>query len=229
MLTLFADWMFAMDFDVLTGWNSAGYDFPVLYHRMESLGVPHPMNDMAGRCENGLFPKPLYGASCLSPYGIVDPPTFLGGRRYKWQYQPIRGVDTLDLMVAFRRLYKDSTNNELPGNRLETVAQILFGRGKQPSPDFYSKDYDQTWEEFLQYNIRDVELLVEIDTTYNVINSFKSMQAFAGCQFKSTFYATYLARTQFERYADWKSETPGWNEEAQDDDDDEEKLVAPSS
>ena len=33
------------------------------------------------------------------------------------------------------------------------------------------------------------------------------MQAFAGCQFKSTFYATYLARTQFERYADWKSET----------------------
>ena len=60
-------------------------------------------------------------------------------------------------MVAFRRLYKDSTNNELPGNRLETVAQALFGRGKQPSPDFYSKEYDKTWDEFLQYNIRDID------------------------------------------------------------------------
>jgi len=224
MLVMFAEWMFSMDFDILTGWNSAGYDFPVLYHRMESNDIPHPMNDMAGRCENGLFPRQVYGGACLSPYGIIDPPTFKGGREYKWQHQPIRGIDTLDMMVAFRRLYKDSTNNELPGNRLETVAQALFGRGKQPSPDFYSKEYDKTWDEFLQYNIRDVELLVEIDNTYNVINSFKSMQAFAGCQFKSTFYATYLARPQFERYADWKSETPGWNEEAQDDDNEEEKL-----
>jgi len=224
MLTHFADWVFSMDFDVLTGWNSAGYDFPVLYHRMESLDIPHPMNSMAGQCENGLFRRQVFGGAVLSPYGIVDPPSFKGGREYKWQYQPIRGIDTLDMMVAFRRLYKDSTNNELPGNRLETVAQTLFGRGKQPSPDFFSKDYDKDWDEFLQYNIRDVELLVEIDNAYNVINSFKSMQAFAGCQFKSTFYATYLARTQFERYADWKSETPGWNEEQQDDEDEEEKL-----
>ena len=224
MLTRFADWVFSMDFDVLTGWNSAGYDFPVLYHRMESLDIPHPMNSMAGQCENGLFRRQVFGGAVLSPYGIVDPPSFKGGREYKWQYQPIRGIDTLDMMVAFRRLYKDSTNNELPGNRLETVAQTLFGRGKQPSPDFFSKDYDKDWDEFLQYNIRDVELLVEIDNAYNVINSFKSMQAFAGCQFKSTFYATYLARTQFERYADWKSETPGWSEEQQDDEDEEEKL-----
>ena len=92
MLTLFADWMFAMDFDVLTGWNSAGYDFPVLYHRMESLGVPHPMNDMAGRCENGLFPKPLYGGSCLSPYGIVDPPTFKSGRNTSGNISPFAAL-----------------------------------------------------------------------------------------------------------------------------------------
>ena len=221
LLTWFADWLFSMDFDVITGWNSAGYDLSVLYHRMTSLSVPHPMNHMAGRTENGLFPREVYGGSAMSPYGLMDSPFHRGGREYKWQQQPLRGIDHLDMMVAFERLYKDSTNNELPGRSLGVVGEALFGRGKNPSPDFYSKDYDQSWDEFLPYNIRDVELLVEIDETYNVINSFKSMQTFTGCQFKSTFYATYLARTMFERRAWWKSRTPRYSEEDEEDDDED--------
>ena len=53
----------------------------------------------------------------MSPYGIMDSPYFMGGREYRWTDQPIRGIDTLDLMVAFKRIYKDSTNNELPGGK----------------------------------------------------------------------------------------------------------------
>ena len=222
MLTMFADWLYAMDFDLVTGWNSAGYDLTVLYHRMESLGVPHPMNYMAGKCDNGLFPEPVYGGGAMSPYGIMDSPYFMGGREYRWTDQPIRGIDTLDLMVAFKRIYKDSTNNELPGgNSLERVARAVFGRGKQPSPDFYSKDYDKTWEEFLEYNIRDVELLVEIDEAYNVVNSYKVIQNLVGCQFKSTFYATYLARVMFTKEADWQQVTPRYQEDEADKDEDD--------
>ena len=83
MLTMFADWLYAMDFDLVTGWNSAGYDLTVLYHRMESLGVPHPMNYMAVGCDNGLFPEPVYGGGAMSPYGIMDSPYFMGGRGYR--------------------------------------------------------------------------------------------------------------------------------------------------
>ena len=44
------------------------------------------------------------------------------------------------MMVAFKRLYKDSTNNELVSARLGRVAQFLGLRdGKLESPDFYSK------------------------------------------------------------------------------------------
>jgi DNA polymerase I len=124
-------------------------------------------------------------------------------------------------MVAFRRIYKDSTNNELPSNRLNMVATKLFGRGKNPSPDFYSKEYNKEWDEFLQYNIRDVELLVEIDEAYNVINSYKVLQSLVGCQLKSTLYATYLARVMFTKEAYWQQITPRYESDEADKDDDD--------
>jgi DNA polymerase elongation subunit (family B) len=221
MLTSFADWLFSMDFDLITGWNSAGYDLSVLYHRMESLKIAHPYNYMVGKTENGLFPKKVFGGGAMSPYGIMDAPWFKGGKEYRWQQQPIRGIDTLDLMVAFRRIYKDSTNNELPSNRLNMVATKLFGHGKNPSPDFYSKEYNKDWDKFLQYNIRDVELLVEIDEAYNVINSYKILQNLVGCQLKSTFYATYLARVMFSKEAYWQQITPRYETDEADKDDEE--------
>ena len=72
MLTSFAEWFYKADFDVITGWNSAGYDMSVLYHRMESLRVPHCMNGV--HFENGLMPREVYGGGAMSPYGIMDEP-----------------------------------------------------------------------------------------------------------------------------------------------------------
>ena len=196
----------------------------VLYHRMESLRVPHCMNGV--HFENGLMPNDVYGGGAMSPYGIMDEPFHKGGREYLWQQQPLRGVDHLDMMVAFKRLYKDSTNNELVSARLGRVAQFLGLRdGKLESPDFYSKDYHIGWDEFRNYNIRDVELLVQIDDAWNVIGSFKTVQQLVGCQLRSTFYATGLARVMFNEEADWKQRTYPYEHEFADDDDDLEGAI----
>jgi DNA polymerase elongation subunit (family B) len=224
MLTSFASWFYKSDFDVVTGWNSAGYDMSVLYHRMESLEVPHCMNGV--HFENGLLPRDVFGGGAMSPFGIMDEPFHKGGREYLWQQQPLRGVDHLDMMVAFKRLYKDSTNNELVSSKLGRVARFLKLReGKLESPDFYSKDYHIGWEEFRNYNIRDVELLIQIDEAWNVIGSFKAVQQLVGCQFRSTFYATGLARVMFTEEADWKQRTYPYEHEFAEDDDDLEGAI----
>tara|TARA_A200000159_G_scaffold24384_1_gene21508 strand:+ start:21257 stop:23998 length:2742 start_codon:yes stop_codon:yes gene_type:complete len=224
MLTSFAEWLYKADFDVITGWNSAGYDMSVLYHRMESLRVPHCMNGT--HFENGLMQREVHGGGAMSPYGIMDEPFHKGGREYLWQQQPLRGIDHIDMMVAFKRLYKDSTNNELVSSRLGRVAQFLGLRdGKLESPDFYSKDYHIGWEEFRNYNIRDVELLVQIDDAWNVIGSYKTVQQLVGCQLRSTFYATGLARVMFNEEADWKQRTYPYEHEFADDDDDLEGAI----
>ena len=224
MLTSFAEWFYKSDFDVVTGWNSAGYDMSVLYHRMESHRVPHCMNGV--HFENGLMPREVFGGGAMSPFGIMDSPFHKGGREYLWQQQPLRGVDHLDMMVAFKRLYKDSTNNELVSARLGRVAQFLGLRdGKLESPDFYSKDYHIGWEQFRNYNIRDVELLVQIDDAWNVIGSYKTVQQLVGCQLRSTFYATGLAKVQFNQEAYWKQRTYPYEHEFAEDDDLEGAIV----
>ena len=97
--------------------------------------------------------------------------------------------------------------------------------GKLESPDFYSKDYHIGWEEFRNYNIRDVELLVQIDDAWNVIGSYKTVQQLVGCQLRSTFYATGLARVMFNEEAYWKQRTYPYEHEFADDDDDLEGAI----
>lgn len=218
LLQAFADWFVRSDFDTISGWNSAGYDLSVLYHRMESHGIEH--THYGKTFENGLTFMQATGGAALSPIGIMDEPWHKGGREYLWQQQPLRGVDHLDMMVAFRRLYKDSTNNELVSNKLARVAQFLeLETEKLESPDFYSKDYHIGWDDFLKYNVRDVEILVELDEAWNVIGSFKATQQLVGCQFRSTFYATGLARVMFSERADWKQRTYPYDFDFGNDDD----------
>jgi DNA polymerase elongation subunit (family B) len=224
MLTSFSEWLYRSDFDLISGWNSAGYDLSVLYHRMESLRVPHPANGV--HFANGLMPREVFGGGSMSPFGIMDSPFHKGGREYLWQQQPLRGIDHLDMMVAFKRLYKDSTNNELVSSKLGRVARFLGLRdGKLESPDFYSKDYHIEWEQFRNYNIRDVELLVQIDEAWNVTGSYKAVQQLVGCQLRSTFYATGLAKVQFNQEAYWKQRTYPYEHEFAEDDDLEGAIV----
>ena len=122
MLTSFAEWFYKADFDVVTGWNSAGYDMSVLYHRMESLRVPHCMNGV--HFENGFMPM-MFMAEVLCrlteswmSHSTREVVSIYGNNNH---YE----VDHLDMMVAFKRLYKDSTNNELVSARLGRAAQFL--------------------------------------------------------------------------------------------------------
>ena len=193
MLEHFIEFIEITDPDVLLAWGMGFYDLPTLYRRLESLGI---------------------GAERLSPAALkgnrhVDSP-FFKGIQYRWTQQPIRGRLVVSLDRLFERIYRDSKSTNLPSMKLDIVGQKLFGRGKTEfRPDFYDADYDKWGEDYLYYNFRDVDLMIDVDSQYNLIEGQQDLQSLAICQFKSTFYGSSYARVYFTRKAHFKQKT-GW-------------------
>ena len=166
------------------------YDLPTLYYRLESCGI---------------------GAAALSPSSLgskrhMVKPRFRGNQ-YRWTQQPVVGRLVISLDMLFERVYRDSKSANLPSNKLDVVGEKLFGRGKTDfRPDFYDADYDKFMDNYLYYNYRDVELMVDIETKYNLVEGQQALQQLAKCQFNSTFYGSSYARVYFMRKGQLYSE-----------------------
>ena len=125
---------------IVTGWNIDYFDTPMLYNRIKRL--------MGERQANRLSP---IGQCFWSPYR----------KRFF-----MAGVSYLDYIS----LYKNYNYGELPNYRLDTIAQKELGRGKVE----YQGNLDQLMrddiEKFIEYNLVDVELVVEFDRKLQFID-----------------------------------------------------------
>jgi DNA polymerase, archaea type len=195
LLEEFVGFVEATDPDCILAWGMGFYDLPTLYYRLESCGI---------------------GAERLSPSSLgkhrhTMKPTFKGNQ-YRWQAQPVIGRLVISLDRLFERIYKDSKSANLPSNKLDIVGEKLFGRGKTEfRPDFYDTNYDEFMDDYLYYNYRDVELMIDIEEKYNLIEGQQALQELAMCQFNATFYGSSYARVYFMRKAGFIQKT-GWQE-----------------
>ena len=125
---------------IVTGWNIDYFDTPMLYNRIKRL--------LGEKQANRLSP---IGQCFWSPYR----------KRFF-----MAGVSYLDYII----LYKKFNYGELPNYRLDTIAQIELGRGKIE----YQGNLDQLFrddiEKFIEYNLVDVELVVEFDKKLEFID-----------------------------------------------------------
>ena len=125
---------------IVTGWNIDYFDTPMLYNRIKRL--------LGEKHANRLSP---IGECFWSPY------------RSRFF---MAGVSYLDYLS----LYKIYNYGELPNYRLDTVAQIELGKGKIE----YEGNLDQLFrddiEKFIEYNLVDVELVVEFDQKLQFID-----------------------------------------------------------
>jgi DNA polymerase elongation subunit (family B) len=129
----------------------------------------------------------------------------------------LRGRIVIALDRLFERVYRDSKSTNLPSNKLDIVGQKLFGRGKTEfRPDFYDQDYHKFLNDYLYYNFRDVQLMVDIEDKYNLVNGQMALQRLAKCKFDSTFYGSYYARVYFMRKANFKQKTGHYGGSADD-------------
>jgi len=95
-----------------------------------------------------------------------------------WGGPDIKGRVVFDLLYAYeRRQY-----SELDSYRLDAVAEQELDAGKER----YTGDIGDLWEQdperLLEYNLRDVELCVEIDRKVDLVSFWSEVASFVGCK-----------------------------------------------
>ena len=142
---------------IITGWNIDFFDVTYLYNRLKRV---------LGTTQ----------ANRLSPIGKVH------WNKYRKRYL-IAGVSALDYIA----LYKNFTYTQLPNYRLDTVAQKELSRGKIE----YEGNLDQLFrddiEKFCEYNLVDVELVVDMDRKLQFIDLARAI-----CHAGHVFYEDFL-------------------------------------
>lgn len=147
LLMKFLDCWRAIDPDVVTGWNIEFFDIPYLVNRMRNVIG----EDMAVK---------------LSPFDALRERTITLRGKQEQLFDPL-GVAVLDYM----QLYKKFTFVMRDSYSLDNIASIELGEKKL---DYSEHDslfdlYKHDWEKFIDYNIKDVELITKLEEKMNLI------------------------------------------------------------
>ena len=130
---------------IVTGWNIDYFDTPYLYNRIKRI--------LGERNANRLSP---IGECFWSPYR----------KRFF-----MAGVSYLDYLS----LYKNFTYSELDSYRLDSIAQRELGRGKIEYSGNLDILFETDIEKFIEYNLVDVELVVEFDRKLQFIDTARGI------------------------------------------------------
>ena len=131
--------------DVITGWNTRFFDMPYIINRCVKLFG-----------DDTLLKR-------LSPWGAVrERKTKINGKEN--QEYIIEGVEQLDYLEVFRK-FTYNTLGQQESYRLDHIAHVVLGERKLSYEEhgnlftLYKEDY----QKFIDYNIKDVELVHKID------------------------------------------------------------------
>ena len=155
MLEAFLDYFEQTEPDLATGWNFTDFDAPYLLDRLEVLEDNTDHNLDMNR---------------LSRVNEVW--------RSDWQGPDVKGRVMFDLLYAYQR----TKFTELDSYRLEDVGQRELGIGKERYPGDIGDLWEENPERLLEYNLRDVELCVELDRDQDIIAFWNEVRQFVGCK-----------------------------------------------
>ena len=133
--------------DILIGWNSDYFDIPYLYYRIRKvLG-----EDIA---------------NSLSPIGYVEETPWLEN-----QYIDIAGVQSVD----FLRIHKKFSMQEEESYKLDRIGKKYVNIGKVEYEGNLDDLYRTDILKFIDYNIVDVKILIELDNHFDYISLVKNL------------------------------------------------------
>jgi len=151
--------------EVITGWNSELYDIPYLVRRIDRVLGEKLMKRM-------------------SPWGLVtEDEIYISGRK-NISYD-IGGVSQLDYL----NLYKKFTYKAQESYRLDHIANVELGQQKLDHSEFdtFKDFYTKGWEKFVEYNIKDVELVDRLEDKMKLIELALTMAYDAKANYADVF------------------------------------------
>jgi DNA polymerase elongation subunit (family B) len=152
--------------DVITGWNCELYDIPYI----------------AGRIERILGEKE---ARRLSPWKNIHKREFVVQGRDQISYE-LAGISIIDYLD----LYKKFTYKAQESYRLDHIANVELGQKKLDHSEYdtFREFYTKDWQKFIDYNIRDVELVDQLEDKMKLIELCFTMAYDAKVNFNDVFY-----------------------------------------
>ena len=134
--------------DVITGWNTRFFDIPYIVNRIERLLGEEKVR-------------------LISPWKIVKGGkiTIQGREQQYYDIFGIAGIDYLELFRKYRGIGYESF-------ALAHIANVELGSEKLDHSEYQNfKDfYEQDWDKFVDYNIRDVELVAQLEDKLGLID-----------------------------------------------------------
>ena len=142
------DWKYNTP-DIITGWNTRFFDIPYLVNRFVKILGEDEMK-------------------YLSPWGIVqERKTNIKGRELI-SYE-IYGISSLDYIELYKWFAPGGKSQD--SYRLDNIAYIELGKKKLSYDEFENLHqlYRLNYQKFIEYNIVDVELIVELEAKLKLI------------------------------------------------------------
>jgi DNA polymerase elongation subunit (family B) len=133
--------------DIVSGWNSAGFDIPYLINRMyRILGEPETKK--------------------LSPWNFINERKSrkfnAKFNRYEEEFSySIIGISSLDYLNLYKKYQPGGMSRE--SYKLDSIAEVEIGENKIEYEGSLHKLYTEDKQKFYEYNIQDVNLVEKID------------------------------------------------------------------
>jgi DNA polymerase elongation subunit (family B) len=135
------------DPDVVTGWNIKFFDIPYLFNRISRL-----------------FDEKM--AKRLSPLGLIEQRD-VNGKVYNDVAIDLHGIATLDYLDLYRKF----TYTQQESYRLDHIAFVELDERKLDYSEFENLHelYKHDYQKFIEYNIKDVELVDKLERKMKLI------------------------------------------------------------
>ena len=136
--------------DIVTGWNVKFFDIPYLMNRFRYLMGDDFLNQ-------------------FSPWGVVSQSSAritAKGFNKEQNYYDILGVSVLDYLD----LYRKHTFVRQESYKLDYIGEVELGEKKTENPyDTFKEFYQNDYQQFVEYNIQDVELVDKLEDKMQLI------------------------------------------------------------
>jgi len=153
--------------DIISGWNIENFDIPYIVNRS---------NKLLGESETAK----------LSPWNIVNIRRVSRGKvNGEVEVHEIVGISTLDYLPLYRKF--TYTNQE--SYKLDHIAFVELGEKKLDYSEYGNLNelYKQDYQMFIDYNVKDVDLVIRLEDKLKLIELVYAMAYSAKVNYTDTF------------------------------------------
>jgi len=158
--------------DIITGWNSKFFDIPYIINRFRKiLGEPETKK--------------------LSPWNFIgERKTVINGRQ-QIAYEML-GVAALDYIELYKWYAPGGKSQE--SYRLDAISQVELGEGKISYDEYDNLHtlYRLNYQKFIEYNIRDVELILRFEDKLKLLELAVTLAYDTKSNFEDVFAQTRM-------------------------------------